>query len=247
VGATQVDKAVWRAIFLGILCLVFVSGETAAAPQGPVSEQTVERVSHGVVPVACFNNGEHTFYIYGTAFFVDKSGRVVTAGHVIESGPRIYAQHGYHCVPGIIVPLSGFPVRLDNARPFYFTECRLPSMNDVTVCRLTSNPFDDPTFSQWIRPLHLRTTPVAVGTFAAITGFEKASHTPITYDTKILQASASTGEGPVILLQSKLAQGTSGGPVYLDDGSVIGVVSRGGGGVLDVPPANIIKLLIDAK
>src|SRR5271157_5067808 len=76
-----------------------------------VSIETIKSTKRSVVPIICgYNDGKGTFHIVevaGSGFFVDTSGRFLTAGHVLDNWQEI-SKKKHVCLPAIYIPDHGW-------------------------------------------------------------------------------------------------------------------------------------------
>jgi V8-like Glu-specific endopeptidase len=236
-------------ILFWVLLYINVSGTVAPPPHGPVPEKTVEDIGRVVVPMVCESlSPDQGFTIMATGFFVKRSGTIITAGHVITLGPSDFKKKGFPCVPAIVVPLHGWPIRLIAGYNVLIRvrSCVLPAEDDVTACDLTLNPFDSPELVSHIGVAHTDTSKLRVGTPVSLTGFKEGSQTPLTFDAHVLELTP-TRIGPDIVLDSPGGEGMSGAPVYLDNGNVIGVMTHNSGTMSNARPASVIQHLLTKK
>ena len=227
-----------RAMFLWALLLVSVCVVAASASSGPIPP-TQGRVDTRVVRLVCMNTSTREQLPDGTAFFIDRSGNIITASHLFFDAAKRYNARGSFCVPA--VDFWGTPIRV--------MACTLIDISDVTECRLEKNPFSlrlrhQPTV------LGLDLSKPASGSRITVIGFPGESLNPVVRSGYVITNTTDPVGDPVIEYSAEAEQGMSGGPILNGDGKVIGVMhTRGEGNKADelfvVPqygrPAGMIK------
>lgn len=230
--------------------------EQSTAP--PDSVSTIAQIERSVFPIVCVqrpkqNGGDDTLLsVEGTAFFIDRDGTFATAGHVIgdltAQGRRSPCEQ-----PAFYLPVGGWHPEAPSFRitTFYFSQadCARDEQIDIAVCK-SQGPGE---LSQRIGsepdPLNINANLLPDGTPAAFTGFPLQAVTPITSRGFIAAYRGATDDaGPRELLIDKPNwPGASGSPIYLENGSVIGIlVQRGvgeGAGITIGRPAKFIERL----
>ena len=90
-----------------IVALLFYSICCYGVPE-PISVQTIEGIKHSIVPVICGytdkNNKFQVAFVAGSGFFVDTSGRFVTAGHVVFDDWETIMKKTHPCSAAIYIP-----------------------------------------------------------------------------------------------------------------------------------------------
>ena len=190
---------------------------------------TIEHAKLSIIPVACGSfpddpGGVTVKMIWGTGFFVNFQGDFVTAGHVIKEHFKWNAKGNPDpsCFPIVYLPNPGWP----SIQWFKFERCITDEAVDIAVCSTTSNPFGMPK----LHPLrlHLLVTNPPDGTLIAFTGFPLEVAIPVTSRGNVASIGVFAGGQPEIMVNGTTWGGISGGPLYLVDGSVIGVMLRMG-------------------
>lgn len=212
----------------------------AVPPQGlpPIDPfiATIENMKSSIAPVICRGkdaNGVLTATIQrvmGSAFFTSDKGEFVTAAHVLTAMKNVKGG----CAPAIYVPRDGW--RTDattfNVRFYDFGLC--PAVNerlDVAVCKTINDMSLDVSRGVKVVPVTLSTVRQPDGTPVAFSGFPLQANQPLTSRGFI-----AAYRGGVNLPQAEVVvdkngwPGVSGGPLYLADGAVIGVVLQRGVG-----------------
>ena len=185
--------------------------------------KTISHVKESIVPIACATQpdaqGTVTIKeIRGTAFFVNDKGNFVTAAHVINSVFDDRGRAVAGCFPVIYVPNPSWPSAKWFQIESYVMDNETP---DIAVGKTTTNPFAD-------HALHLgllRLVPdiPADGTAIAFTGFPHIA-IPVTSRGNI----ALAGRLDKVVVDKTSWQGVSGGPLYLANGAVIGMMTERG-------------------
>lgn len=195
--------------------------------------QTIEKVKLSIVPVACGvwpdeKNYIGTKTIEGTGFFVNYEGNFITAAHVINDRFKWNKRGGPigDCFPIIYTPNPTWQF----AQWFQFESCIVDDAIDIAVCKTKVNPFS--ISGLHLERLHLISSVPKDGTPVAFTGFPELILVPVTSRANV----ASTGEfftaGQMdIMIDKTTWHGVSGGPLYLADGTVVGIIRKMGDGL----------------
>jgi V8-like Glu-specific endopeptidase len=200
--------------------------------------ETIANMKRSVSPLVCLaGKGSEASILdrLGSAFFITEAGDFLTAAHVVLEMQKTERP----CpVSAILVPRETWrnDTRAETATWFAFTipDCVIDEELDVAKCRL----IDD--HSVLKRTLGFKITPVQLdagippdGTQVAFTGFPLGVRDPMTSRAgvatfrNVWQDEKPLGE---LVLDRTAWPGSSGSPVYLSDGRVIGVLIRGGTG-----------------
>src|SRR6266498_4169493 len=208
----------------------FLNAQTDGFPE------SVKRAKESIVPVACatWPDESHAITIKeieGTGFFVNYGGNFITAAHVINDHFRWYTKDrpSADCFP--VIYLAN-PTWL-KARWFQFHACISDTNIDVAVCKTVEDPVLYPELHVGSLRLSSKTT-FDDGTPVAFTGFPQNILVPITSKANI----AAVGEFFVlgridIVIDKTNWHGISGAPLYLSDGTVIGMMRQRGEGLWD--------------
>ena len=182
--------------------------------------------------------------------FVSFEGHFITAAHVLKDHFKWSKKTGEpegDCFPIVYVPSPTW----ETPRWFKFKNCMVDETIDVAVCKTQDNPFG-------ITGLHVSRLDLIPkeppdGTAVAFTGFPQYITVPVTSRGHTASIGAFFGKDRRLILVDKTTwHGVSGGPLYLTDGSVIGIISKLGenlweGMAFATPAAPIIKFLSDKK
>jgi hypothetical protein len=227
--------SMWIVRFV-ILCSLVSLGKAHAQTDGFVD--SIKRVKEAVIPVACAtwpddNSQVSVKQIMGTGFFVNFEGTFITAAHVITEHFKWYKNErpSAVCFPVIYIPNPKWP----QTRWFQFHSCVTEATIDIAVCKTMQSPFFAENLpnvhARWLR---LSTKTVEDGTPVAFTGFPQNILVPITARANVAAIGEFSLAGYVdIVIDKTNWHGTSGGPLYLSDGSVIGIMRQRGEGLWD--------------
>lgn len=213
-------------VVMGLSCFVNAQTDQFA--------ESIKHVKQSIIPVACATwpseDGTITIkQIYGTGFFVNYEGNFITAAHVINDNFKWYSQErpSADCFPVIYIPNPTW----SNARWFQFHQCISDAGIDVAVCKTLQNPLD--TRELHARWLHLSSKEILDdGTPVAFTGFPQNILVPITSRANIAAIDdLFVPRHSDIAVDKTVWHGVSGGPLYLSDGTVIGIIRGTGEGL----------------
>jgi len=206
---------------------IFLLSQPIAVGQEAIESfpTSIERMKRSIAPVVCRTGvaDRPVSLILGTAFFVSSEGEFVTAAHVIESAPA-------SCNTAIYVPLEGWRSEAEGIRLFNFRrqECRVETNADIAVCQTMVQP----TTVQGTDAEPVILDPFAFpadGTEIAFTGFPLRNAEPLTARGFLAAyRNPARNGGERWILDRTAWPGSSGSPVYLQDGRVIGVVIQRG-------------------
>lgn len=194
--------------------------------------ETIEAARYAVAPIVCIaESPPGTFNLNGTigsGFFINEDGYFMTAAHVLTSLEERNKDKQGCPVPAVYLPIGGWEA--DQAQPkfqwYSFTECLKDDKQDIGVCRPKLNPFRDPRVSKGVRTMTFAARSIpADGTPVAFTGFPLNLLRPVTSKANV--ASYLPTE-PFVMIDKTAWPGASGSPLYLHDGTVVGLVVRRG-------------------
>ena len=204
---------------------------TAEQPQDPLIA-AISRVKDSVAPVICRArdsdgnpiNGVQS--VVGTAFFTSVRGRFATAAHVITDTRRP------NCTPAIYVPTEGWEQTTPALaiRIYNFNHCSVVNTAlDIAICETDDDLTRDAARGVRVTPVVFNKVKHAAGTFVAFLGFPLQETTPVSVRGSIAAywTTQQLVNGELVIDKSSWA-GMSGGPVFLGDGSVIGIVTNRG-------------------
>jgi V8-like Glu-specific endopeptidase len=163
----------------------------------------------------------------GSAFFLNRDGYFLTAGHVLIEWGKISTPDS-PCAAFIYVPLGEWKPGISDiqVRWFSFTECIINAKVDVAACKPIQNPFSDPEVGKQVQPLKLtKFFGLPDGTPVAFTGFPLDSLRPVTSKGNIAAYVSDRNE---FMVDKASWPGISGCPVYLKNGKVIGIMREAG-------------------
>ncbi len=240
------------------LALLLVVVTRLCASDTTISEATIARLKHSVIPIVCgYLDETHQFHLVavaGSGFFVDRLGRFITARHVLNNWEEI-SRNRHTCNPAVYIPHDGWQHAFTNTfrvESFDFTNCQVDETIDLVLCELRENPFTSArTVTSQVEPVSFSTDEQSDGTPVAFTGFPLENTVPITSKGDVAGKTGIAGtELDFDYIIDKAAwPGASGSPVYLADGRVIGIVLRGGinagSGLAYARSATVIRRFID--
>lgn len=221
-----------RASRQGWLPLAFVHILFAGIAFGqdkPVPVETIERARYAAIPIICLVAGSdgvpQLSGTMGSAFFINDDGYFLTAAHVLD-GIDDRVKRGAACATAIYLPVGKWRAEQPNQalQWFVFDACIKNDRNDVAVCKPRENPFAHPIVRKEIRFMTFSALSAhADGTPVAFTGFPLNLVRPVTSKGHI--ASYLPSE-QFVMVDKTAWPGASGSPLYLADGTVIGIVLR---------------------
>ena len=245
-----------------LLALVTVcAAQPALAQKDPVADPliaTVESMKHSVARLLCYSRLQSpTPTSLGSAFFISSSGTFLTAAHVFS---QISEQPDFCRFAAVAVPVDAWDPELREEFhtwfPFRPADCKIDNELDVARCRTIDNVSilrTDMTFA--VRPAQIEWNSPPDGSEVGIIGFPLGVRDPMTSRAVVSTSRIVWNEGkrsPELLLDRPSLPGSSGSPVFLSDGRVVGIVVGNGTGditglTLARPGASFRKLLDDAK
>lgn len=219
--------------FVALLLLLTLS---CWAQEKSISVETIKAVKHSIVPIVCgYTDESNQFriaFVAGSGFFVDTSGRFLTAGHVVDDWDAAMKKT-HVCRAAIYVPDRTW-VKFENDIPFqyfWFIDCVRDDSADLAVCQPIANPFTSPLVPKGnISAVVFDTGMYPDGTSVAFTGFPLENTAPITSIGFIAGGFSIPGNtiGHDFVIDKAAWPGASGSLLYLDSGKVIGIIQKGG-------------------
>jgi V8-like Glu-specific endopeptidase len=192
----------------------------------------IAQMKDSVAPVVCRArdsdgkpiNGVQS--VVGTAFFVSTRGKFVTAAHVIVDTRRP------NCTPAIYVPTEGWEQTTPALaiRLYNFTNCPIVNTSlDLAVCETEDDLTRDEAKGVRVTPVAFNHTRHPAGTLVGFLGFPLQETTPVSVRGSVAAywTTQKLVNGELVIDKSSWA-GMSGGPVFLADGTVIGIVTNRG-------------------
>jgi S1-C subfamily serine protease len=217
-------------ILIGALWLLFCASVADAVE---VPTQTIQAVKASVVAISCLANDpqHHIEGVAGTGFLINRAGSFVTANHVLVYLQSFSAQHS--CRPIIYIPAGGWTTQMGEstslrAFPFDLIACAEDAAADIAACQTESNPFDNGYVAANIKPVTFNAVQQADGTDIAFMGFPLGYENPVTAKSYVAAYNQSDTGQPQVMMDQPIWQGASGGPVFISDGTIIGIVLSGG-------------------
>ena len=201
-------------------------------PPAPVSYvDAIRELKRSVAPIVCaqYNQGTGAWSVEtveGSAFFVDNQGAFATAAHVVTA--IVTARQQQRCPnPTVYLPRDGWGINASfvvTYNVFAPEKCVMNPQLDIAVCRPTVQVAE-------ARPVAFEEAVQPDGTNVVFTGFPLNRVAPISARGMIAGYADITDAGPVtIILDGTNWPGASGSPIYLNNGKVIGMITRRGTG-----------------
>jgi hypothetical protein len=197
---------------------------------------TIQTIKRATVAVTCMKidskgDGNLTS-IEGSGFFTSDDGTFITAGHVAHGLYLAVPPRKEQCeTPAIYFPKEGWKAGggVDLAY-FKIRECKWDDDLDLAVCDTVDSPFSSGILKEKPTFVTLDTTTQAEGTDIAFTGFPLSTAQPITARGTIATywGMANEDHPRDIVIDHSNWPGASGGPVYLANGKVIGLILKRG-------------------
>ena len=193
----------------------------------------VETMKHSVAPLACVAvSGTESKFLArrGTAFFISTAGEFMTAAHVLLD----MRKNDPPCpVKAVILPRNKIwdPSALDEPMvwfSFKISSCVIEQELDVAKCPLTDDPFNQNVGLDFeIVPVKFDWSIPPDGTQVAFTGFPMNIRDPVTFRANVAAYRPVWRNEKVVgelLLDRGAWPGSSGSPLFLSNGSIIGIL-----------------------
>ena len=193
----------------------------------------VEAMKHSVAPIACVAvKGAESKLLarWGTAFFLSTTGEFMTAAHVVLDMQK----NDPPCpVTAVILPRYKIwdPSALNEPSEWFAFDihnCIIEKDLDVAKCPLSDDPFNQKVGRDFeIVPVKFDWRIPPDATQVAFTGFPMNVRDPMTLRANVAAYRPvwrSEKVVPELVLDRSAWPGSSGSPVFLSDGKVIGIV-----------------------
>ena len=220
----------------------------------------VETMKHSVAPLVCIAvNGAESKILdrRSTAFFLSTSGEFMTAVHVLLD----MQNNNPPCpVTALILPHNKKwdPSALNEPSEWFaFTirNCVMDRDPDVAKCPLSADPFNQRVVRGFgIVPVKFDWSIPPDATQVAFTGFPMNVRDPMTFRANVAAYRPVWRREKVIpelVLDRSAWPGSSGSPVFLSDGKVIGIViasrTEEGTAMTAVRPASVVRALLAGR
>lgn len=223
---------------IGLVAGLFLAIQMLAG-DNDVSPQVIRRMKQSLAQVCVvFSvNGKETSEKMGSAFYLDRSGRFLTADHVIADTKNAVERALRKQTPAVAVifaPVGSWddPHQKHTWFRFDVDQCIRDERLDLATCHALANPFEDERVREYISPAPISHRAVVEGEAVAFSGFLLASDRPLTSKTFIsfIKADQVPDKEPELVLDKTSWHGISGGPLYDAAGEVVGVMVKKGMG-----------------
>jgi len=242
----MIIRAIVRVVLYSLVCFL-------VACTKPVSDQTIVHVESSVVHISCYDENRMG-YGSGTGFFVNRDGYFVFPRHVRDSDERKNTI-AHTCQLAVDLSQQNWQGHKYLPRA---VNCVTDQTHDISACQLRLNPFQHPE-SFTISVATLQTQTQTNGVAVAYVGFPINTLAPVAdkgtvsgyYDGAVNYTNSRMDAWPYQLpvpgpyLNAQCVdcpdiEGFSGGPVFLANGEVIGMVVAAGKHEISAVPASVI-------
>ncbi len=212
--------------------VAFTYGSASPLPIREVSADTIAAGSKALVAIICPASGNAPEAVGGTGFFIDSTGRFVTAGHVFTEASAM-------CTPVARFYANGWT----NGKPrsgysdLSMSKCSEYTPSDTEVCCAHPNPFLNKAFDGKIISLAFLSGQQQEGTPVDFTGFIFGWNVPTTAHAIVAAYHPDSNGSMRLFLDQAAWPGDSGGPIYDSDGHVIGLVDGNVGVPINASPS----------
>jgi S1-C subfamily serine protease len=223
---------------IALACIGCVRTQKAVTPtvsKPPDFAEAIDSIKLSVAPVVCAvadpnGSGWTVGSISGTAVFISIDGSFITPNHVIESMVNNPCQR-----PAVFGAVGGWRAQSKiDARiiSFAIDECFRDKLYDLAACKIQAGPDKLKTEGVTFSPGSFSSVRPRDGEQVAFTGFPLQFKEPLTARGYIAAyAEIRPDDVPKTLIIDRTAwPGASGSPVYLRDGTIIGIVVSTGTG-----------------
>ncbi len=191
--------------------LLILSACVPASPSSPAAARLAHYVAR--VQIACPNGEVRN----GSGVVISANGDIATAYHLVEP-----AEHMASCTVRV-----GIGARLNEDVPLTyeaFLAARDPAM-DLAILSIRQQPTNPPLPTP-LPYAPLATTPPRVGEMVHVLGFPALAEGLLAYDsdTVLSLGSCDTAESCWLLTEAFASWGSSGGPVFNEQGELVGIV-----------------------
>lgn len=214
---------------LHIIVIAAASALLVAARPARTFEEGIEQFKRSVAPISCghYRGGKYVNdTIMGTAFFISDDGQFLTAAHVIAAVDN--SKGSDTCKAAVIaIPKAGTWERTptNTVIPTEY-DCIRNDNHDLALCNAKLKSGTN------VTPVAFETRQPKDGTEIAFTGFPLSLVVPLSARGYVAALRRyDDGFGPMELFLDRTAwPGSSGSPVYLSTGKVVGLVIETGRG-----------------
>ena len=241
-------------VFMGMLCPQVLAQSSPATLAVDPFIVAIHNIKRSVTPVDCMTmRGAEAQILYrkGSAFFVSRDGKFLTAAHVIE---EMLKSEPPCPTSAIILPVGDWHAETRDEPyawfPFNPSACKIDNDSDLAVCR-PSQDLSDTKLTARIAPVNFEWSVPPDGAQVAFTGFPLNARDPLTVRAAVAAFRIPWQKEkpiPELALDRAAWPGSSGSPVYLSDGTVIAILIANGkdyatGVTLARPSAQIRQFL----
>lgn len=137
---------------------------------------------------------------------------------------------------------------------FRFVLIRLDTENDLALCKTADNPFESQDTKRLVHEVVLEDNVPPDGTAVGFEGFPLFSRQPIAGQGTLgsyINGNIGNVHGLVLVVHASCWPGSSGSPLFLDGGRVIGLMTNCGqantGGISVARPSTFIRVLLESQ
>jgi hypothetical protein len=242
------------------LCIAGDAQNTPATQEIDPFIEAVEAMKHSVAPLVCVavNSAESKILDRrGTAFFLSTSGEFMTAAHVVLDMEK----NDPPCsMTAVILPHNKIwdPSALNEPSEWFafnIRNCVIERDLDLAKCPLSADPFNQKVVRDFeIVPVKFDWSIPPDATQVAFTGFPMKVRDPMTFRANLAAYRPVWRREkvvPELVLDRSAWPGSSGSPVFLSDGKVVGIViasrTEEGTAMTAVRPASVVRALLAGR